>query len=34
VTAREVAAVVEELCETADKNPGASFDISWRIVTE
>ena len=34
VTAREVAAVVEELRETADKNPGASFDISWRIVTE
>jgi hypothetical protein len=34
VTAREVAAVVEELRETADRNPGASFDISWRIVTE
>ena len=34
VTAREVASVVEELCETADKNPGSSFDISWRIVTE
>ena len=34
VTARDVAAVVEELCETADKNPEASFDISWRIVTE
>ena len=34
VTAREVAAVVEELCETADKNPAASFEISWRIVTE
>jgi hypothetical protein len=25
---------VEELCETVDRNPGASFDISWRIVTE
>ncbi len=34
VTAREVAAVVAELRETADQNPGASFDITWRIVTE
>jgi hypothetical protein len=34
VNARDVPAVAEELCETADKNPEASFDISWRIVTE
>jgi len=33
VTAGEVASVAEELCETADQNPEASFDISWRIVT-
>jgi hypothetical protein len=32
VTAAEVASVAEELCETADQNPGASFDITWRIV--
>jgi hypothetical protein len=34
VTAQDVSAVVEEICESADKNPEASFDISWRIVTE
>jgi hypothetical protein len=33
VTAAEVASVAEELCETADQNPEASFDITWRIVT-
>jgi hypothetical protein len=31
--AAEVASVVEELCETADQHPSASFEISWRIVT-
>ncbi|MGH3275960.1 MAG: phage resistance protein [Streptosporangiaceae bacterium] len=33
VAAGEVAAAVEDLCEAADQNPEASFDISWRIVT-
>ncbi|MGI8447170.1 MAG: phage resistance protein [Streptosporangiaceae bacterium] len=34
VRASEVAAVAAKLRETADKNPGASFDVSWRIVAE
>ena len=25
---------VEKLCELADENPDAEFEISWRIVTD
>jgi len=34
VNAAEVAGVAEELCKTAKKYPDASFEISWRVVTE
>lgn len=30
--AREVAAFVDKICEKADENPDATFEITWRIV--
>jgi len=33
VPAREVPGVVEELCNAADANEDAEFEITWRIVT-
>jgi hypothetical protein len=32
VSARDVPALVEKICEAADANPGAEFEITWRIV--
>ena len=32
VRARDVPAFVERICEAADENPGAEFEIAWRIV--
>jgi hypothetical protein len=32
IRARDVAALVEKICEAADENPGAEFEITWRIV--
>jgi hypothetical protein len=32
VSASDVAGAVEELCEDADAHPGATYEISWRIV--
>jgi hypothetical protein len=32
VRARDVPAFVERICEVADENPGAEFEIAWRIV--
>ena len=32
VHARDVPAWVEKICEAADANPDAEFEISWRIV--
>ena len=32
VRARDVPAFVERICEAADENPGADFEIAWRIV--
>jgi hypothetical protein len=32
VPAREVAALVEHICEAADEHPDAQFEIAWRIV--
>jgi hypothetical protein len=32
VPARDVPAFVERICEAADENPDAEFDIAWRIV--
>jgi hypothetical protein len=32
VRARDVPALVEKICETADANPDAEFEITWRIV--
>jgi len=32
VAARDVARLVERICEEADENPGAEFEIAWRIV--
>ena len=33
VHARDVAGLVKTICEAADANPEAEFEISWRIVT-
>jgi hypothetical protein len=33
VRARDVPALAEAICEAADANPEAEFEISWRIVT-
>ena len=33
VPADKVAAVVEEICDAADANPEAEFEITWRVVT-
>ena len=33
VHARDVPALVKTICEAADANPEAEFEISWRIVT-
>lgn len=32
--ASEVPAVVEKICEAADANPDATFEITWRVVTD
>jgi hypothetical protein len=32
VAARDVARLVENICEEADANPDAEFEIAWRIV--
>ena len=32
VRARDVPAFVERICEAADENPDAEFEIAWRIV--
>jgi hypothetical protein len=32
VAARDVARLVERICEKADENPDAEFEIAWRIV--
>lgn len=32
VPARDIPAFVERICEAADENPGAEFEIAWRIV--
>jgi hypothetical protein len=32
VAARDVARLVERICEEADENPDAEFEIAWRIV--
>jgi hypothetical protein len=34
VGARDLPRFVEKLCELADENPAAEFEISWRIVTD
>jgi len=34
VGAHDLPAFVEKLCELADENPAAEFEISWRIVTD
>ena len=34
VGARDLPRFVEKLCELADENPDAEFEISWRIVTD
>jgi hypothetical protein len=34
VPAGKVAELVEKICEAADENPDAVFEISWRIVTD
>jgi hypothetical protein len=33
IPANEVSAVVEEICNAADANSGAEFEILWRVVT-
>jgi hypothetical protein len=33
IPAGEVAAVVEEICDAADANREAEFEILWRVVT-
>jgi hypothetical protein len=33
-SASEVPAVVEKICEAADANPDAMFEITWRVVTD
>jgi hypothetical protein len=32
IPAANVTSVVEEICEAADANPGAEFEITWRVV--
>jgi hypothetical protein len=34
VKAHDIARFVEKICEAADENPEAEFEISWRIVTD
>jgi hypothetical protein len=34
IPAAKVTSVVEEICEAADANPGAEFEITWRVVAE
>jgi hypothetical protein len=33
IPAAKVASVVEEICEAADANPAAEFEITWRAIT-
>jgi hypothetical protein len=34
VRAHDLPGFVDKLCELADENPDAEFEISWRIVTD